>query len=166
MKIEYFPGPEEGSGKWHTLWSHSSNHNKSKSCGLIYNTDGQFVMFLSLQYLLFVPWSIIFHLAVVCILVSFQMLFKKKKKTHYFISWFNLGIWNIIAAAMICCNHLCPVSRSLGRQHFIHHTAPPPRMVIISIATGLVINADIRHFHPSHPNSILHWADDDRNMLS
>jgi hypothetical protein len=74
-----------------------------------------FVIFVSIQYLLFVPWSIIFHLAVVCILVSVQMLFKRKKKSHYFIQWLNLGVWIIIAAPMISYNHLCPVSRSLGR---------------------------------------------------
>lgn len=79
-----------------------------------------FVMILSLQYLLFFFWGIIFHLAIVHILVSLQPLFKGKN-VHYFIWWFNLDIRNITAATMISYNHLWSVVRSLGRQYFIQH---------------------------------------------
>lgn len=79
-----------------------------------------FVRILSLQYLPFFVSGIIFHWAIVHILVSHQALFKGKN-ADYFILWFSPGTWSIAAAATISGNHLWHVVRSLGRSYFMQH---------------------------------------------
>lgn len=123
-------------------------------------------MFLSLQYLLFIPWSIRFHLAIVCILVSLQLLLKGKKM--YITSSCGLilvygGLQQQQWCAVITSGlYQGPWGDSISYIIFHHHQGWSSQQ----IATWVVIHADIRHFHPSHPNSILHWTEDDMTMIT